>query len=346
MKKSLKLICLLSTICFLLLSCENEPIFYNIAKEVALEEAVVTGNIYSLVEQGNYLYAANGNLYRKTATDIRSWSSVDIPSDIKNNSLNLIIRLASTDDYLYLFTSAYEIYASPAGDTLSWTKLTTNTSIVTIFDNEAPVNTGKRKAFYSTSSGVYQINGTTLSTTVYSTSIVSTKTTATSAIKASYISTGDKTIFSDDLALTSDNVTYFYKADLDLIKYSTDGTNWTSVVPDILDPLCLAFYNYNGSSWLYLGTEDGINVVNLTSTNVPTTTVSTPVGTNIDSCIDDTSIIGIYTYPQGSGNIYAASIVKSSSTSLSNKNKLWGYYGDRNPDVAAVQETDDTWNRE
>lgn len=346
MKKLLKSICLLSSICLLLLSCENEPIFYNIAKEVALEEAVVTGNIYSLVEQGNYLYAVNGNLYRKTATDIRGWSSVTLPTDITSTSLDLVIRLASTDDYLYLFTSAYEIFVSPAGDTLTWTKITTNTSIVTIFDNEAPVNTGKRKAFYSTSSGVYELNGTSLSTTVYSTSIVSTKTTATSAIKASYISTGDKTIFADDLALTSDGVNYFYKADLDLIKYSTDGTNWTSVVPDVLDPLCLAFYSYNGSSWLYLGTEDGINVVNLTSANIPTTTVSSPVGTNIDSCIDDTSIIGIYPYPQGSGNIYAASIVKASTTSLSNKNKLWGYYGDRNPDTTEAQETDDTWNRE
>ena len=46
-------------------SCTNEPIFYNIAKEVPLLDSVVTGNVYSMVEQGEYLYAANGKIFRK-----------------------------------------------------------------------------------------------------------------------------------------------------------------------------------------------------------------------------------------------------------------------------------------
>ena len=32
------------------------PIFYNITKEVELEDAVVTGNVYSLVDAGAFLY--------------------------------------------------------------------------------------------------------------------------------------------------------------------------------------------------------------------------------------------------------------------------------------------------
>ena len=46
-------------------SCTNEPIFYNIAQEVPLLDSVVKGNVYSIVEQGEYLYAANGKIFRK-----------------------------------------------------------------------------------------------------------------------------------------------------------------------------------------------------------------------------------------------------------------------------------------
>ena len=49
-------------------SCTNEPIFYNIAQEVPLLDSVVKGNVYSIVEQGEYLYAANGKIFRKGKT--------------------------------------------------------------------------------------------------------------------------------------------------------------------------------------------------------------------------------------------------------------------------------------
>ena len=42
---------------FALVSCENEPIFYHIEKEVPLLDSVVTVNVYSMIEQGEYLFA-------------------------------------------------------------------------------------------------------------------------------------------------------------------------------------------------------------------------------------------------------------------------------------------------
>ena len=101
-------------------SCTNEPIFYNIAKEVPLLDSVVTGNVYSMVEQGEYLYAANGKIFRKGKTEevtpkANPWKLFDKPEGV-------IIKLASTDNYLYALSVAdtssenptYTIYSSPA----------------------------------------------------------------------------------------------------------------------------------------------------------------------------------------------------------------------------------------
>ena len=154
---------------FALVSCENEPIFYNIAKEVPLLDSVVTGNVYSMVEQGGYLFAANGKIFRKAKYDEvtpqgNPWKIFDKPE-------GAIIKLASTDDYLYALSVAdtssenptYTIYSSPVvwGDKKpTWTKIEAS-GVKTIFDNEALPSTGKLRAFYSTKDGVYELtNGT------------------------------------------------------------------------------------------------------------------------------------------------------------------------------------------
>ena len=99
MKNKILYTVLLILTIFALVSCENEPIFYNIAKEVPLLDSVVTGNVYSMVEQGNYLFAANGKIFRKGKNEevtpqVNPWKSFDKPE-------GAIIKLASTDNYLY-----------------------------------------------------------------------------------------------------------------------------------------------------------------------------------------------------------------------------------------------------
>ena len=333
-------------------SCTNEPIFYNIAQEVPLLDSVVKGNVYSIVEQGEYLYAANGKIFRKGKTqevtnNSNPWKLVDKPA-------GKIIRLAATDSYLYALSVAdpingsekYTIYVSPAGDKLSWEVVSVTGNVTAIFDNEAAPGTGKLQAYYSTKDGIFVINEKNAGTTNLKTetNFISTKKETNSEEEASFAvkaaTVGEITVFSDDLSFCSDREKYFYKVDEKLIKYSTDGTNWTKVSLEISDSASACYYENNGSAWLYVGTKvikddsSGIQAVNLNN-NIPTTTVSEPVGKNIASCLDDTQVIGLYPFPYGSGNLYAASIIYNGTNAFSNDNQLWGFYPDR-----------DSWNRE
>ena len=234
---------------FALVSCENEPIFYNIAKEVPLLDSVVTGNVYSMVEQGEYLFAANGKIFRKGKNEevtpqANPWKLFDKPEGV-------IIKLASTDHYLYALSVSdtaslnptYTIYSSPAvsGDTKpTWTKIEAS-GVKTIFDNEALPSTGKLRAFYSTKDGIYELtNGTASTTNIQTTgNLISSKKEvddeeAGFAVKAAYVELNDTTLFSDDLSFCSDKKTTFYKIDEKLVRYSTDaGNTWTFANPDI-----------------------------------------------------------------------------------------------------------------
>lgn len=350
-------------------SCENEPIFYNIAKEVPLLDSVVTGNVYSIVQQGEYLYAANGKIYKKgkneeVTSENNPWKLVDKPD-------GSIIRLAVTETHLYALSvddkingsENYTIYVTDAisGNTKpTWTKIEA-TGVKTIFDNEVYDDPSKLKAFYSTKDGIFELkDGTADSTNLKTESnIISTKKevddeNASYAVKASYVSDLDITLFSDDMSFCSDRKTTFYKIDENLVKYSVDGgANWTTVKPDISDSASACYYENNGSAWLYVGTKvikddsSGIQAVNLDNNNIPTTTVSEPVGKNAASCFDDTEVIGLYPLPYGNGNLYAASIIYNGINAFSNDNQLWGYYpeGATSKTGEIIREAN-TWNRE
>ena len=330
-------------------SCENEPIFYNIAKEVPLLDSVVTGNVYSIVQQGEYLYAANGKIYKKgkneeVTSENNPWKLVDKPD-------GKIIRLAATDSYLYALSVAdpingsenYTIYVSPVGNQLSWEAISVSGNVTAIFDNEAYDDPSKLKAFYSTKDGVFALNGKIAETTNLKTetNFISTRKETNSEEEASFAvkaaTVGDITVFSDDLSLCSDREKYFYKVDEKFIKYSTDGTNWTKVSLEISDSASACYYESDGNAWIYVGTAPydgpGLQAVNL-SNGIPTV-ISEPVGKNIASCFDDTQVIGLYPYPYGTGKIYAASVILLSTAAFSNDNQLWGFYPDR-----------DSWNRE
>ena len=331
-------------------SCENEPIFYNIAKEVPLLDSVVTGNVYSIVQQGEYLYAANGKIYKKgkneeVTSENNPWKLVDKPD-------GSIIRLAVTETHLYALSvddkingsENYTIYVTGAisGNTKpTWTKIEA-TGVKTIFDNEVYDDTSKLRAFYSTENGIFELKDETADSTNLKTesNIISTKKevddeNASYAVKAATV--GDITLFSDDLSFCSDREKYFYKVDEKLIKYSTDGTNWTKVSLEISDSASVCYYESDGNAWIYVGTAPydgpGLQAVNLNN-GIPTV-ISEPVGKNIASCFDDTQVIGLYPYPYGTGKIYAASVILLSTAAFSNDNQLWGFYPDR-----------DSWNRE
>ena len=326
------------------------PIFYNITKEVELEDAVVTGNVYSLVDAGAFLYTCNGRIYRKSSSAERGWSEVDLASDMGTG--NSVIRLASTDGYLYAMTNSYKIYCttinSSTGALGEWqdisdacATISTYNTTVEIFDNDAEYGTGKRRAFYSGSDGaLYEFSGSTPGTSAISYGdSFSVKAAANLKgdstyipIKAAYISDSDITVVSNDVLLASNRTTYFYHMEEDSVYYSTDGISWTQVSLDSSTPYSFCYYTDGVGEWLYVGKKAGIEAIILSS-GIPTTSISSSyvVGTNTTSCLGDstTRVIGLYPYPYASGNIYAAAITYYSSTAASNTNKLWGYYPTR-----------------
>lgn len=60
-------------------SCSNDPILAAIEKEVELEDPSIEGTISSLVVVGSDIYAANGNIYRRS-NGIGGWKNISIPS--------------------------------------------------------------------------------------------------------------------------------------------------------------------------------------------------------------------------------------------------------------------------
>ena len=217
-------------------SCTNEPIFYNIAKEVPLLDSVVTGNVYSIVQYENNLFAANGKIFTKGKTE--EVTSEKNPWKLVEKPEGSIIRLAVTATHLYALSvddkingsENYTIYVTGAisGNTKpTWTKIEA-TGVKTIFDNEVYDNTSKLRAFYSTENGIFELkDGKADSTNLKTESnIISTKKevddeNASYAVKASYVELNNTTLFSDDLSFCSDRKSTFYKIDEKLVKYST-----------------------------------------------------------------------------------------------------------------------------
>ncbi|MCR5698353.1 MAG: hypothetical protein K6G52_01800, partial [Treponemataceae bacterium] len=264
---------LVLALCAVFFSCSGEtdgykPIFYNITKEVELDDPVVTGNVYSIVEGGDYLYACNGNIYQKTATAERGWTVSVLPSAVvgvtgDNDTANTVIRLASIDGYLYAFTSNDKIYYSAIGATLAWTEIAHNRSdICTIFDNEAPYGSSVRRAFASTDSGVLlELSGATLGSTEVADEVRAPDLTSASTyipVKAVYLASGT-TIVSNDVLLASNRDAIAYHMVEDCIYYTTDdGASWTGITIDSATPYSLAYYSDGSNGWLYVGTKTGI----------------------------------------------------------------------------------------
>lgn len=353
------------------------PIFYNVCQEVTLDSAVVTGNIWSMVEtSNNMIFCTNGYLWYKNVKDadgnyvVRSWEKLDtklLPSD--TGATNSLVRLASDDKYLYvkqydaLKNTARYFCADYAASEFVWNELQVNIPqgyvIREIFDNDATCGIGARHVYISVENTnnysqykIYKINDGGSSTTEISSNVLTwitddTKFTAQNSkapVKASWISSGDVTVFSNDMLLCSNRTNCFYhvadgsnRSDK-VIAFSKDGTQWDeSIKPDLAKNLYYTANCYkdtSGSSFLYLakrGNTNGILVVRLNdNTGEPTTTtVNSPIGSNYSSCLGDMNAIGIYPYPFGSGILYIPGVVYLSTKASSNTNKLWGYYPTR-----------------
>ncbi|MBO4321213.1 MAG: hypothetical protein J5857_12170 [Treponema sp.] len=334
---------------FLAVSC-HDPIFYMISQEVVQEEGL-QGDIYSMVRFGDYLYASNGRIYKKTASPSSTtgrqngqWSESS-RSGIGSNEF--VFFLATDNSNIYAQTyefaadndkslnlpAAIRLYASNNGST--WTQInifsitdygSASDSYATqggrIFDNKA-VNASERHAYASllkngeTTPKIFTLNGT------------NTPTHNSSASGDSLGAAGDY-FWTTAAICKANNGKYYFSHNSKTLYYGNSISATDHVDLDCDDIQSIAAT----SDYLLLGTTKGIKRVRLGADGVPESH-TTDFANNAQSLV--TGIVPMVfvldpTKPEGQTDEYASMTVAgslSSSADTFEENGLYAYYPSR-----------------
>ncbi len=316
-------------------SCDQAPIFYDIAKEVELAEPTVQGDVHSIVKLGSKLYTQNNKIFVKDLKNTQGWTTtVKPPEDGR------VVRLASDETYLYALTAEQTenkdgiqkfkfVLSSSLVGTGTWTEVESkeitveddddSTTGIVLFDNgvngDATSTTG-RNAYFRIDGIVYNLTSGAKGTAV------STNGAGDATLAAANLSGTD--YFSDTLAFCSDGVDTLYKANAEdeTIESSTDNTNWENPVT-IENATVMAY----AKDKLYVGTTSGLEQVTL-DTEGGTPESASNLGSNAEATLGSKYILSIATFGDADGDaIYAGAI--SLTSSKNHAHALWGYYQSR-----------------
>ncbi len=326
----------------LLSGCSQDPIFAAIENEVALEEATMKGNVYSVVEYGGSLYAANGNFYVKRG-GAGDWHNISKPSG------KLCIELAAGDGIYGRFVEegALTAFSVRRSDGSAWTEVPITAAVRNIFDD------GNGKAYIISSSGdsdsSYSLSELTPDGTgssgnypqhffdaffdgtaacfVASDGIY--EGTPASLTKISGSPGGIKgAVFNAEkgilYAVTGGGTLHYYNSD--------DG--WNTFSGDLGSAECIEYNEHNPEEpMLFVGTSSGYRQVSLNAEGIPESILS--LSGNADPAIGSYLVYKMYAFadPSPSGNyVIYASILDNTDAKRSG---LWSYYP-----------SSGTWNRE
>lgn len=321
MKAKIVALSILALLAFTAISCSQEVIFYDIAREVKLVNPEINGNITSLVPLDGKLYVQNGDIWKKTKyTAAHGWERIAKPEDSGN-----IVRIASDNAYLYAMDAVigsedkpvFSVWAKAASDT-AWTKIADN--VKTLFDNQVFANdltTTGRTAYITDEDGVKQLSGTAAPSLITASDTFA-RTGENDYIKAA-VYDGTATVFSSNATICASGSTLYSADDNEtVIKYSTDGgATWKEggKVDNAAKSICAY-----GSDKLLVGTVNGYQICTLDASGVPSDGKNS--GTNAESAFGNKrQVILIKAF--GSG-VYAG-VVSDSKSAYS---KLWSWFGD------------------
>lgn len=152
----------------------QDVIYWNIRKEVTLNDANVKSDIRSIIRFKDQFYCANGNIYRKNKTEnsYGKWSKTGAPS-------GQVIKLAADATYIYALTGVSEesnkegenvpskraLYYSEDGS--SWSPVTGigsggtiayNSKVPTILFGTNAIDPAHRKAYFRINEKVYELS--------------------------------------------------------------------------------------------------------------------------------------------------------------------------------------------
>ena len=300
----------------ILASCSQLPIFWAIEQEIKLAEPAIKGNVYSVVRCGNYLYAANGNVYKKPLKSERGWIEFPKPEEgrtthLASDGTNLYALNAQTSSG----TTNYQVWVSPTASG-SWQKISgASGSDVVIFDNGV-IGSAGRNAYVRVGGNVYKLLPTGKSTTAES----PTNGAGANTKAAAAGSSGD--YFSDNRAFCS-GAGKLYSAEGKTIKWGTtnaDLTNTSVQTSEIIT--CLVCDAPN--SRLIAGTKKGLEEIKLDGSNKP---ISAGIlESNAEAAFGESEIFCVASFDNADDNAIYAGTGKASA---SKHNALWAYYPSR-----------------
>ena len=292
----------------ILASCSQLPIFWAIEQEIKLAEPAIRGNVYSVVRCGNYLYAANGNVYKKPLKSVRGWEKISAPP-------NGAEYLASSNTHVYALSAHENNCQVYAFDGNTWQEVSGTSgkaNEVVIFDNGV-IGSAGRNAYVRVGGNVYKLLPTGKSTTAEP----PTNGAGANTKAAAAGSSGD--YFSDNRAFCS-GAGKLYSAEGKTIKWGTtnaDLTNTSVQTSEIIT--CLVCDAPN--SRLIAGTKKGLEEIKLDGSNKP---ISAGIlESNAEAAFGESEIFCVASFDNADDNaIYAG----TGRASASKHNALWAYY--------------------
>ncbi len=340
-------------------SC-HDAIFDMIDKEVKLESNGIMGDIHSIVPFGDFLYCANGKaLYKKTNESSNSTGNYNEQWEkVSTTDLSGTIEfLASDNNYLYALTYTFSENASSynvvseikcfySSDGESFTEIDfsstgisenylNTTSYVKLFDNQASLDSGNRKAYIRLTTddknGVfYTLNGES-----YTVATEACKDSSSSTSPNSAVYFNGKTYFFEAYDATANDSYMYYATGNSSTLYYSDGSTENSVSPAVGSIYSLALT----SDYLILGTSTGIKRLSLTS-GVPASSATT-FSSNASSILTNRIYMLYILNPsvaEGADDEYACMTIYgtlSSATDSFSETGLYAFYPNRG-----------TWNRD
>ncbi len=305
----------------ILASCSQQPIFWAIEREIELEEPAIRGNVYSVVRCGDYLYAANGNVYRKHRTSERGWEKISAPP---NGAEYLASSDSLPDTHIYAMSAHKNDCQVYVLDGTTWKEVSGargKADEVAIFDNG--VNGTGRNAYVRVNGNVYKLEGTK------EVSLLSAESSGhgESAKTLAAVQVGSDDYFWNTRAFCKDG-TNLYSADGKIIKHSTTFANLaaasanTSVqTSEIIT--CLIHVQDGTNEYLIAGTKKGLEQIVL-SGGIPQS--AGILGSNAEAAFGESEIFCVAFFRDGPNYAIYTGTGKASA---SKHNALWAYYPSR-----------------
>lgn len=362
MKKNILFSLIIMILICTIFGCTDEPMFWSVEQEIELDVAIVTGNVYSMTQFNNKIYAATGSLWVKdssidTIGDARRWTKSSRPNDLT------IIRLGIGDNGNSLYTMSIQGHTEDEEEPGTYHLHFLNTS-GTWTDVTLPTNAAVKELISDGTNAYAVLNSDNATDVVYSLSngtLSETENTASGGEKSletaskfqgvascngttyfhttPYITTNyDKTI---TYVVTSGTI-YYSATPIDAP--SSSNANWTSCSNDDFNtPYSMTYYEFDddsdgtmeyGEKRILVGTSTGYFEIPLNADGTaptsperktPNNNYATTFGTHEVICLYAPKIdTGI-----GKGSIYAGTLEKDSDDYGSKYSALWGYYPTR-----------------